>query len=375
MTPERLDRIRAVYEAAVDTPDAAREVVLERACEGDNELRQEVERLLGAREHLPEWLSGPVLGVTHAALASEPSTLTQSGPTGQTHFAPGTVLAQRYRIIYLLGRGGMGEVYRADDLVLGQPVALKFLLAASEAALSRFRNEVRTARQISHPNVCRVYDIGEAEGLTYLSMEYVDGEDLASLLLRIGRLPQDKAIEIARQLCAALAAAHDKGVIHRDLKPANIMLDGRGNVRITDFGIAGIATQIRDFGSGTPDYMSPEQLAGEEVTPRSDIYALGIVLCELLTGKRPPRKHFAPVTAELDAEVEPVIRRCLDPDPQMRADFHISRLGGSAARRRIRACPCERGYPRQISRAGLRRRSHPLPAGPRKSPQSTQADG
>lgn len=181
--------------------------------------------------------------------------------------------------------------------------------------LSRFRNEVRTARQVSHPNVCRVYDIGEAEGLTYLSMEYVDGEDLASLLRRIGRLPQDKALEIARQICSGLAAAHDKGVIHRDLKPANIMLDGQGKVRITDFGIAGIAERIRDVRSGTPAYMSPEQVAGKGVTARSDIYALGIVLHELLTGKRPP---LEPGNAEMDPAIERVIRRCLDPDPRMR---------------------------------------------------------
>ena len=111
---------------------------------------------------------------------------------------------------------------------------------------------MRIARQISHPNVCRVYDIGEAEGSTYLSMEYVDGEDLASLLRRIGRLPQDKALEIARQLCAGLAAAHDKGVVHRDLKPGNIMLDGQGQLRITDFGLAGVAGEVKDIRSGTP---------------------------------------------------------------------------------------------------------------------------
>jgi serine/threonine-protein kinase len=205
-------------------------------------------------------------------------------------FPPGTLLAQRYRIVSLLGRGGMGEVYRANDLLLGQTVALKFLppaATASEAALNRFRNEVRTARLVSHPNVCRVFDIGEAEGLTYLTMEYVDGEDLASLLRRIGKLPQDKALEIARKTCAGLAAAHDKGVIHRDLKPANIMLDGQGQVRITDFGLAGFSEQVRDVRSGTPAYMAPEQKAGKEVTARSDIYSLGVVLHEVFTGKRP----------------------------------------------------------------------------------------
>src|SRR5207245_3826170 len=126
----------------------------------------------------------------------------------------------------------------------------------------------------------RVYDIGEVEGLPYISMEYVDGEDLHSLLRRIGRLPSDKALEIARKLCAGLAAAHDKGVLHRDLKPANIMIDGRGHVLITDFGLAGIATQIQasEIRHGTPAYMAPEQLAEKEVTPRSDIYALGLVL-------------------------------------------------------------------------------------------------
>src|SRR5215467_11605994 len=233
-------------------------------------------------------------------------------------FLPGRLLAGRYRIIALLGKGGMGEVYRADDLTLGQPVALKFLpeeAMRDEGLLERFRNEVRIARRVSHPNVCRVYDVGEVDGHTFFTMEYVDGEDLASLLRRIGRLPQDKALEIARQLCAGLAAAHAKGVLHRDLKPANIMLDGRGQVRITDFGIAGVAEQIRDARSGTPAYMSPEQLAGKEVTARSDIYALGIVLCELITGKRPPLEVGS---ADLDLMVEQVIQRCLVPDPQLR---------------------------------------------------------
>jgi hypothetical protein len=233
-------------------------------------------------------------------------------------FPPGTLLAQRYRIVSLLGRGGMGEVYRANDLLLGQTMALKFLpvqLTTDESTLSRFRNEVRIARQVSHPNVCRVYDIGEAEGSTYLSMEYVDGEDLASLLRRIGRLRQDKALEIARQLCAGLAAAHDKGVVHRDLKPGNIMLDGQGQLRITDFGLAGVAGELKDIRSGTPGYLAPEQLSGREVTARSDIYALGVVLHEVFTGKRPSADLSHP---ELAPEVDRVIRRCLAEDPAKR---------------------------------------------------------
>ena len=251
---------------------------------------------------------------------------------------PGTMLAGRYRIAGLLGRGGMGEVYRATDLTLGQVVALKFLpeaTARDERALARFYNEVRIARQVAHPNVCRVYDVGQVDGLHYISMEYVDGEDLASLLRRIGRLPVDKALETARKLCAGLAAAHEKGVLHRDLKPANIMIDGRGQVLIMDFGLAGFSGQLQgDVRSGTPSYMSPEQLAGTEVTIRSDIYALGLLLYELFTGKRAfqaaslmelmeMQERAAPASIttlvkELDPAVERVIQRCLQPDPRKR---------------------------------------------------------
>src|SRR6201993_2561477 len=206
-------------------------------------------------------------------------------------FLPGRLVAGRYRIIALLGKGGMGEVYRADDLTLGQAVAMKFLpeeATTHEGMLERFKNEVRIARRISHPNVCRVYDVGDVDGATFFTMEYVDGEDLASLLRRIGRLPPDKAVEIARQICAGLAAAHAKGVLHRDLKPANIMLDGRGQVVVTDFGLAALADEIpgEEIRNGTPAYMAPEQLAGREVTALSDIYSLGLVLYEVFTGKR-----------------------------------------------------------------------------------------
>ena len=266
--------------------------------------------------------------------ASRPSSSAEYQSEGR--FLPGRLVASRYRIIALLGRGGMGEVYRADDLTLGQPVALKFLpdeAARDEGLLERFKNEVRIARRVSHPNVCRVYDVGDVEGHTFFTMEYVDGEDLASLLRRIGRLPEDKALDIARQLCAGLAAAHAKGVLHRDLKPANIMLDGRGQVVVTDFGLAGVADQIQgnDVRSGTPAYMAPEQLAGKEVSTRSDIYSLGLVLYEVFTGKRafsekpaeraggdrtPSRPSS--VVKDLNPVVERVILRCLENEPSAR---------------------------------------------------------
>src|SRR5712692_7186192 len=181
------------------------------------------------------------LGAATETIFDQPLSSSSSAEEGR--FPAGTVLAGRYRVMGLLGQGGMGEVYRAQDQILNQSVALKFLSRAhmDEAALARFRNEVRIARQVSHPNVCRVYDIGVIEGQHFLSMEYLDGEDLASLLRRIGRLPQDKAIEFTRKICAGLSAAHERGVLHRDMKPSNIMIDGRGQVRITDFGLGGLA--------------------------------------------------------------------------------------------------------------------------------------
>src|SRR5688572_19992090 len=220
----------------------------------------------------------PASSPVDAAVTSSSGWLSSSGEIDHGRFPPGTLLGGRYRIVGRLGRGGMGEVFRADDLKLGQPVALKFLppdVDRDPARLTQLHTEVRMARQVSHPNVCRVYDIDEVEGHTFLSMEYVDGEDLASLLRRIGRFPEDRALAIARQICAGLAAAHERNVVHRDLKPANVMIDGAGRVRITDFGLAGISGEA--LRAGTPAYMAPEQLSGGEVTPRSDLYALGLV--------------------------------------------------------------------------------------------------
>jgi serine/threonine-protein kinase len=237
---------------------------------------------------------GQALGEEADLASVEPTPVTAPAvcsPVGPPSvFAPGTLLAERYRIVAPLGSGGGGEVFRADDLILNHPVALKLFAAPSgdeRATLDRFYQEVRMARQISHGNVCRVFDIGETAGRPFITMEFVGGEDLHLLLRRIGRLSPDKALQVSRQLCAGLAAAHDAGVLHRDLKPANIMLDARGNVKIADFGLAALAgDRSRDAQAGTPGYMAPEQLAGKEVTARSDLYALGLVLYELFTGKR-----------------------------------------------------------------------------------------
>jgi len=296
---------------------------------------------------------------------------TPPAPSDFGRFAPGTLLADRYRIVALVGQGGMGEVYRAEDLRLGQTVALKFLPAALEqdlGARERLLAEVRNARTVSHPNVCRVYDVGEVSSPSarpagspaggagraraFLTMEYIDGEDLASLLRRIGRVPAPKALEIARQLCAGLAAAHDKGVLHRDLKPANIMIDGRGRARITDFGLAVEAVSsdaggrapaqqsVSDF-AGTIAYMAPERFLGKPATIQSDLYALGLILYEAYTGKpavlpagvapRGPtvgdwqRAHTdrTPSTpsshvSEIEPAVERAILRCLEKDPAKR---------------------------------------------------------
>lgn len=275
----------------------------------------------------------------HSPISSTPRGMSLSSSAGGAHgrFEPGTLLAGRYRIVARIGQGGMGEVYRADDLTLGQPVAMKFLpetLESDPVRLAQFHTEVRLARQVAHKNVCRMYDVGEVDRLPFLTMEYVDGEDLASLLRRIGRLPEDKALDLARQLCAGLAAAHERGVLHRDLKPANVMIDGEGQVRITDFGLAAIAGSAHNPLAGTPAYMAPELLAGKEASVQSDVYALGLVLYELFTGRRafvaqtvaelvrlqnesaitPPGS----LVRDLDPAVERTILRTLERDPGLR---------------------------------------------------------
>src|SRR5262245_14134236 len=284
--------------------------------------------------------------------ASRAVTLTVDGTDGLlssealdgAQFVPGTMLSGRYRIVGLVGRGGMGEIYRAEDLKLGQTVALKFLpkQITHSNRLARFRQEVLLARQVSHPNVCRVHDIAEADGQHFLSMEYIDGEDLASLLRRIGRLPSDKALELARPLCAGLAAAHERKVLHRDLKPANVLIDGRGRAHLVDFGLADLTGEQRHplEIAGTPGYMAPEQLEGREATTRTDVYALGLVMYEMFTGKRAltvdhalpgrrsqsgePQVRPSTYIPELDPSIERVILRCLEHDPARRPSSAIA---------------------------------------------------
>jgi serine/threonine-protein kinase len=305
MTPERHALAKEIFLAAVSCPSDERSALLDRRCGDDQEFRGEVERLIAHHDEqtiTPDsrvagsptdaWRQvGPQLNLdTNETTGLPPPVPSRSEVSPTQDFSPGAIVAGRYRIVSQLGRGGMGVVYRAEDLTLGQTVALKFLnpaMATNPAWLVRFRNEVRLAREVTHPSVCRMYDIGEADGENFLTMEYVDGEDLSSLLRRIGRLPRDKAVDIARQVCIGLAAANGAGVLHRDLKPANIMLDGWGQVRITDFGLAALPGEIKggEVRAGTPAYMAPEQIAGREVTAQSDLYALGLVLYEVFAGK------------------------------------------------------------------------------------------
>src|SRR5262245_1854294 len=355
MTPENFHRMREVFESALERPPEERQAFVENACADDKLLIEEVKRMLAVEDQTDRLLDraeqvSPARARTNLCPSCKADiavsdrfcrscgTPVESVSRTEGRFRAGALFANRFRIVGLIGRGGMGEVYRAHDLELDQTVALKFLTAVrvDERARGRLRNEVRLARQVAHANVCRVYDIGEAQGELYMSMEYVDGEDLAALLRRIGKLPMDKAIEIALKLCAGLAAAHSKGMLHRDLKPANIMIDSFGEVRIMDFGLAAISEELRatQVPEGTPYYMAPEQFAGEKASVQSDMYALGLVFYEMLTGKPPfagntpaelrrlrEESRITPPSmfvSGMEPAVERAILRCLEANPNLR---------------------------------------------------------
>jgi hypothetical protein len=343
VTPDGPVHLATVLSAALKRPSEERDAFLARAGL-DEEIRALVCALLDrapasddARQRVATETAALIASTTHSPKGLEVT----PGPLDDARFAPGEIFSSRYRIVNLLGRGAMGEVYRAEDLKLGQSVALKLMspsVRRQAPRLERFVAEVRLARGIAHPHVCRVYDIGEGDGWHYLSMELVDGETLASLLARIGRLPREKALDIARELCEGLAAAHARGVLHRDLKPSNIMIDGRGHAKIMDFGLAiSMSAPPPSEIVGTPAYMAPEQLRGEPLSERSDVYALGLVLYEVFTGRslfagwtadrrllapeRTPPVVFGP---EVDAGIGRAIVACLSADSSARPATALS---------------------------------------------------
>lgn len=223
------------------------------------------------------------------ATASEPSL-----PAASEELVPGTLLTGRYEILQLLGRGGMGAVYQARDKELDRLVALKLIrpdLARNPEMVRRFKQELILARQVTHKNVIRIFDLGQSEGIKFITMDFVEGHDLRALLKEKGKFPPREAARIMLQICRALEAAHGEHVIHRDLKPQNIMLDQKGRVFVMDFGIARSAhvPGMTQTGAliGTPEYMSPEQARGENLDQRSDIFSLGVIFYEILTGKKP----------------------------------------------------------------------------------------
>src|SRR5580692_4286802 len=260
---------------------------------------------------------------------------------GQQVLTSGHLLAQRYEVLGLLGEGGMGAVYKARDVELSRIVALKVIrpdLARNRAILDRFKQELILATQVTHRNVVRIYDLGEAEGIKFITMEYVEGEDLAAIIHRRTKLPPQEAVAIIEQVCRALEAAHRVGVIHRDLKPQNIMCEKSGRILVMDFGLAKTleSERMTQTGAmvGTMEYMSPEQALAGNLDQRSDIFSLGLIFYELLTGATPFRADSAlaslikrtqervvPVS-EIDTAVPPelsqIVSRCLERDVALR---------------------------------------------------------
>jgi serine/threonine protein kinase len=223
-----------------------------------------------------------------------PPVVTETLQTPVQELTTGSTFAGRYQVIEEVGHGGMGKVYKVFDTDIKEKIALKLLrpeIALDKETIERFSNELKLARKIRHKNICGMFDLGKAEGTTFITMEFVPGEDLKKFIRKSGQLGAGRAVSIAKQVCEGLEEAHRLGVVHRDLKPQNIMVDEDGNARIMDFGIARSLRGKSITGAGvmigTPDYMSPEQVEGKDVDQRSDIYSLGIILYEMLTGRVP----------------------------------------------------------------------------------------
>ena len=286
MTAERWTQIRQLFDTAMEQPAGNRELYVRELSNQDSELREEALAMLRNSGDGGALLDLSLLGRQWIRPATVARTL-----------HPGQILAGRYRIVRPIGAGGMGEVYEAEDLDLGARVAVKTMRLDDEDSLSRFKHEIHLARTVTHPNVCRIFDLHRHHDVemgtvvTFLTMELVDGETLSVYLARRGALTAAEALPIAEQIALALSAAHQKHVVHRDLKPANVILtEGGTKAVVTDFGLAYTLTQATESTVtvvGTPAYMAPEQFEGKPITAAADIYAFGVLLYEMVVGRRP----------------------------------------------------------------------------------------
>ncbi len=338
MTPERMRQVEDIFHAARERAPSEQTAFIAQACAGDDALHREVELLIIADEQAVSLIELPAYQLAAPLLIGE-----------HDKSLIGKSLAH-YQIVALLGQGGMGEVYQARDTRLDRTVALKILpaeVAADAERMRRFIREAKAASALNHPNVAHIYEIGEAEGLSFIAMECVEGQTLAA---KINGQPLEvsEIVEIGSQIADALDEAHSKGITHRDIKPANVMLNERGQVKVLDFGLAKIARPTQPISSdistlaktapgvvmGTVPYMSPEQALGREVDQRSDLFSLGVVLYEMATGRLPfagtntselldrilhaQPEAMARFNYDVPAELERIVRKCLEKERERR---------------------------------------------------------
>jgi len=349
MTPENWGKIKALFEVAMQQPPSGRASFLARICP-EIDVRSEVEKLLANHDQAGSFLSDPILDGQVPKLA----------PANAPAFEPGVVVNFRFEIAGLIGRGGMGEVYQAEDIKLRRRVALKFLpadLSGNPQVLERFQREARAASALDHPNICTIYEVAEHEGRPFIAMQYLEGETLQQEIR--GKSCKPRALlDLAIQISDALDAAHARGIIHRDIKPANIFVTTRGQAKVLDFGLAKRDSAYRPvaeavgawgesdsfmsqesltspgFALGTVAYMSPEQVRGEDLDARTDLFSFGAVLYEMTTGQHafsgrtsgvifdailnrqpvPPRQ----LCADVPFELEQIINKALEKDREVR---------------------------------------------------------